>query len=116
LAADPNLWDNQEKAQKLMSEKNILEEKLDRYENFLSSVKEYEEMEEFAESENDEAMLGELFENLSNLQNEVNHAKLEALLSGEADANDTYLEIHAGSGGTEAMDWIILHHILDIAL
>lgn len=105
LASDPHLWDNQEKAQKLMSEKNILEEKLDKYEGFVRSVQEYEEMEEFAEAENDEAMLSELFENLSNLQTEVNHAKLEALLSGEADANDTYLEIHAGSGGTEAMDW-----------
>ena len=105
LASDPHLWDNQEKAQKLMSEKNILEEKLDKYEGFVRSVQEYEEMEEFAEAENDEAMLSELFENLSNLQTEVNHAKLEALLSGEADANDTYLEIHAGSGGSEAMDW-----------
>lgn len=88
-----------------MSEKNILEAKLSQYETFLSSLNDYEEMEEFAESENDEAMLAELFDNLNKLQKEVNIAKLEALLSGEADANDTYLEIHAGSGGTEAMDW-----------
>lgn len=88
-----------------MSEKNTLEAKLEQFEKFESSIREYEEMEEFAESENDEAMLAELFDNLNTLQTEVNHAKLEALLSGEADANDTYLEIHAGSGGTEAMDW-----------
>ena len=50
-------------------------------------------------------MLGELQHNLEELQAAVKHAELEALLSGEADANDTYLEVHAGSGGTEAMDW-----------
>jgi peptide chain release factor 2 len=60
---------------------------------------------EFAEAENDEAMLEELMHNLSDLQQKTKHAELESLLSGEADANDTYLEVHAGSGGTEAMDW-----------
>lgn len=105
MSADPNLWDNQEKAQKLMSEKNTLEASLDTYDGYVKSVDDYTEMVEFAESENDEAMLGELQHNLEELQAAVKHAELEALLSGEADANDTYLEVHAGSGGTEAMDW-----------
>ena len=105
MSADPNLWDNQEKAQKLMSEKNTLEASLDTYDGYVKSVDDYAEMVEFAESENDEAMLGELQHNLEELQAAVKHAELEALLSGEADANDTYLEVHAGSGGTEAMDW-----------
>lgn len=105
MSADPNLWDNQEKAQKLMSEKNTLEASLDTYDGYVKSVDDYAEMVEFAESENDETMLGELQHNLEDLQAAVKHAELEALLSGEADANDTYLEVHAGSGGTEAMDW-----------
>ncbi len=105
LVSDPDLWNNQEKAQKLMSEKNVLEAQLENFEAFVSSIDEYEEMIEFAEQENDEAMLKELQNNLSDLQNKVKHAELEALLSGEADGNDTYLEVHAGSGGTEAMDW-----------
>ena len=104
MSADPNLWDNQEKAQKLMSEKNTLEASLDTYDGYVKSVDDYAEMVEFAESENDEAMLGELQHNLEELQAAVKHSELEALLSGEADANDTYLEVHAGSGGTEAMD------------
>lgn len=105
MSADPNLWDNQEKAQKLMSEKNTLEASLDAYDGYVRSLNDYAEMVEFAESENDETMLSELQHNLEELQSMVKHAELEALLSGEADANDTYLEVHAGSGGTEAMDW-----------
>lgn len=105
MSADPNLWDNQEKAQKLMSEKNTLEASLDAYDGYVRSLDDYAEMVEFAESENDETMLSELQHNLEELQSMVKHAELEALLSGEADANDTYLEVHAGSGGTEAMDW-----------
>lgn len=105
MTANPDLWNNQEQAQKLMSEKNILEAKLDQYEQFVSSTADYKEMAEFAEAENDEAMQNELLQNLEKLQEDVKRAELESLLSGEVDANDTYLEVHAGSGGTEAMDW-----------
>jgi len=105
ITASPDLWNDQEQAQKLMSEKNILEAKLQQYENFLSTIKEYKEIAEFAEEENDEAMQAELLQNLENLRAQIKHAELESLLSGEADGNDTYLEVHAGSGGTEAMDW-----------
>ncbi len=88
-----------------MSEKNTLDASLNAYDNYNESLKDYVEMADFAESENDEGMLSELQHNLEDLQNTVKHAELEALLSGEADGNDTYLEVHAGSGGTEAMDW-----------
>jgi peptide chain release factor 2 len=105
LVADPTLWDNQEKAQKLMSEKNSLEAKLNEFNQFRASLMDYSEMIEFAEDENDEAMLSELQESINILYGQIKHSELEALLCGEADANDTYLEVHAGSGGTEAMDW-----------
>lgn len=105
LTADADLWNNPEQAQKLMSEKNILEAKLNQYEGFVKTVADYKEMADFAEAENDEAMQNELLQNLEKLCADVKRAELESLLSGEADANDTYLEVHAGSGGTEAMDW-----------
>lgn len=105
LTADADLWNNPEQAQKLMSEKNILEAKLSEYEGFRTSVSEYKEMAEFAETENDEEMQNELLQNLEKLCADIKRAELESLLSGEADANDAYLEVHAGSGGTEAMDW-----------
>lgn len=105
LCADEKLWDNPENAQKLLSERNNLESKLQQYDNFVATLKDYVEMIEFAESTEDEAMLGELLANMTTLQQQVKYAELESLLSGEADANDAYLEVHAGSGGTEAMDW-----------
>ena len=88
-----------------MSEKNTLEAKLGAYEDYVRTLNDYKEMVEFAEAENDEAMLAELLQNLTQLQQQAKRAELESLLSGEADANDAYLEVHAGSGGTEAMDW-----------
>ncbi len=105
LCADEKLWDNPENAQKLLSERNNLESKLQQYDNFVATLKDYVEMIEFAESTEDETMLNELLENMTALQQQVKYAELESLLSGEADANDAYLEVHAGSGGTEAMDW-----------
>jgi peptide chain release factor 2 len=60
---------------------------------------------ELGESEKDEATVTEAEAALKRLKVEVARRELEALLSGEADANDTYLEVHAGAGGTESNDW-----------
>jgi len=105
LTADPALWEDQEKALKLTGEKNRLDENLAFYEGLVSEIKNAEEMVELAELEEDEEMLLELYAHLEKLKEEAGRQKLEALLSGEMDQNDTYLEVHAGSGGTEAQDW-----------
>lgn len=97
------MWDNAEKALKLMSEKNALHTSLSSYQDMQKSLADYEEMAEL--SEDDEDMQAEIFSLLENLKQETARAELEALLSGEVDANDAYLEIHSGSGGTEAQDW-----------
>ena len=60
---------------------------------------------ELGESEKDNAVVAEAEAALRKLKTEVARRELEALLSGEADANDSYLEVHAGSGGTESQDW-----------
>jgi len=60
---------------------------------------------EMADAESDKAMLDDSQATLARLQAEVKKRELESLLSGEADANDCYLEVHAGQGGTEAQDW-----------
>jgi len=60
---------------------------------------------ELAEAESDEEILAEAEDTLKNIHNRAAKAELQTLLSGEADANDCYLEIHAGAGGTEAQDW-----------
>lgn len=86
-----------------MSEKNTLEASLKSFDEMQLAINDYEEMLQL--SEDDDDMQTEIFSLLGKLEEQVSRAELEALLSGEADANDAYLEIHAGSGGTEAQDW-----------
>lgn len=105
LTSDPKLWDNQEQAMKLTAEKNTLDDNVAYYEDLLNSIKNSEEMVELAEAENDEAMLVELYAHLEQMKQDAKQRELLTLLSGEFDKKDAYLEVHAGSGGTEAQDW-----------
>ena len=63
---------------------------------------------ELAEAENDQGTLAEAEAELTRVAALAAKKQLESLLSGEADANDCYLEIHAGTGGTEAQDWALM--------
>ena len=99
------LWNNQEQALKLTSEKNILDENIAFYEDLESSLSNSQEMVELAELENDENMLSELYQHLEQLKIKAKEKELLSLLSGEFDKNNAYLEVHSGSGGTEAQDW-----------
>lgn len=99
------MWDNPAKAQKLMSEKTALEFNLNNFKQMLQSCTDLSELAELAEIDDDQAALDEIAGQLNELKGDVKHAELEALLSGEVDANDAYLEVHSGSGGTEAQDW-----------
>lgn len=88
-----------------MSEKNTLETAIGNFKQMLQNCTDLSELAEMAEAEDDEKTLDEIALQLSELKAEVKHAELEALLSGEVDGNDAYLEVHSGSGGTEAQDW-----------
>ena len=99
------MWNDAQNARRLMSEKTALEEALTSYQTMEQNLADYTELAEIAEAENDETSLSELEEHLKELQNEAKRGELEALLNGEVDANDAFLEVHAGSGGTEAQDW-----------
>ena len=105
LTSDSSLWSYPDKAQKLTKEKNTLEYSLSNYDKMRQSCQDYSELAELAEAEEDTQTLDDIALHLSTLQSDVKHAELEALLSGEVDANDTFLEVHSGSGGTEAQDW-----------
>lgn len=86
-----------------MSEKTNLENALNSYNAMVLNLQDYEEMADLAED--DAELETQLWGQLEQLHQQAKHGELEALLSGEADANDAYVEIHAGSGGTEAQDW-----------
>ena len=104
-AEDPNLWNKPADAQKVMRERTQIETSLASTRKLERDLDDAVTLSELADEEGDEAAVAEARAMLSNLHGRVKQIELESLLSGEADGNDCYLEIHAGSGGTEAQDW-----------
>ena len=104
-AEDPKLWDNPDAAQKLVRERARLEHLVGGYKRIEQDYTDAVELIELGEAEGDDGIVKEAEATLEKLRDEAAKRELESLLSGEADANDCYLEIHAGSGGTEAQDW-----------
>jgi peptide chain release factor 2 len=88
-----------------MRERDALEDQLKAIGRIEQELEDNLTLIELGESEKDEATVGEAEAALKRLTTEVARRELEALLSGEADANDCYLEVHAGAGGTESNDW-----------
>jgi peptide chain release factor 2 len=99
------LWDDQQRAQRVMQERTALEEQLTALGRIAQELDDQLTMIELGEAEKDQKAVAEAEAALQKLKVEVARRELEALLSGEADANDTYLEVHAGAGGTESQDW-----------
>jgi peptide chain release factor 2 len=102
---DPDLWNDPDKAQKLMRDRQTLVDKLGTYETIRQGLSDNVELIELGEMEDDQEVVAEAEEALAELVETAAAKELEALLDGEADANDTFLEINAGAGGTESCDW-----------
>ncbi|MEM1266755.1 MAG: peptide chain release factor 2 [Pseudomonadota bacterium] len=105
MSEDPDLWSDPTRAQKLMRERQMLASAIDRYKSLASELDDQRELIELGEAEDDAEVVSEAEEALALLRDSAASAEIEALLDGEADANDSYLEINAGAGGTEACDW-----------
>jgi peptide chain release factor 2 len=88
-----------------MRERQQLEVALTNFTRIKRELEDNIELVSLGEEEGDEAVISEAESALRKLRTEVHKREVEALLSGEADANDTYVEIHAGAGGTESQDW-----------
>ena len=104
-AEDPKLWEDPGRAQKIMRERTALDHAIGAYRGFERALEDALTLIELGEAEGDQAVLAEAEAEVRNLHAAIAKEQLAALLSGEADANDCYLEIHAGAGGTEAQDW-----------
>ncbi|MGZ2257717.1 peptide chain release factor 2 [Roseobacter sp. A03A-229] len=102
---DPNLWDNPEAAQKLMRERQTLVDAMETYESIKQDLTDNIELIELGEMEEDEEVVSDAEAALKALEEKAAQKELEALLDGEADGNDTFLEVNAGAGGTESCDW-----------
>ncbi len=102
---DPNLWDNPENAQKLMRERQLLVDAIETYESIKTDLSDNIELIELGEMEEDEEVVTDAEDAIKKLHTKAAKKELEALLDGEADGNDTFLEINSGAGGTESCDW-----------
>jgi peptide chain release factor 2 len=105
MTEDPKLWDDPERAQKLMRERQMLVDAIDRYSKMKQEVSDNIELIEMGEMEDDAEIVSEAEAALKSLKERAAQAEIEALLDGEADGNDTFLEINSGAGGTESCDW-----------
>ncbi|MGE0407756.1 MAG: peptide chain release factor 2 [Amphiplicatus sp.] len=104
-AEDPALWNDAQAAQALMRERNMLDAQVNAIGAIARELDDLVGLAELAEEEGDAASLDEMQTLLAALAAKAAKAETEALLSGEADANDAFVEIHPGAGGTESNDW-----------
>ena len=102
---DPTLWDDPEGAQKLMRERQMLVDQIAGLRAIKQDLSDNLELIELGEMEDDADVVKEAEDALKDLKVRAAEKELEALLDGEADGNDTFLEINSGAGGTESCDW-----------
>ena len=100
-----DFWNDIERTQKVNREIKSLRNKVDRYKKLVSEAEDIEVLIELALEENDDSVTDEVKRSISILDKEVNAYKIETLLNGPYDRNNAIVSLHAGAGGTEAMDW-----------
>ena len=101
----PDLWDDPQKAQKLMQDRQALVDAVGVHDAIEQDLKDTIDLIELGELEDDEEVVKDAEQSLQLLAKKAAEKELEALLNGEADSNDTFLEVHSGAGGTESCDW-----------
>ena len=102
---EQGFWDDQNRAQKIMKEKKSLEDRVSEYEGLSSRLEDLKIMIEMAEEADDTETAEEAKAEKAALVEDLESLKLKTLLNDKYDENNAIISIHAGSGGTEAMDW-----------
>ncbi len=102
---DPTLWNDPEAAQTLMRDRQVLVDKISNYQALERDLRDNIELIAMGEAESDAGIVADAEAALKALRDKAAAKEIEALLDGEADANDTFLEINSGAGGTESCDW-----------
>ncbi len=100
-----DLWSDPARAQKLMRDRQALLDAVSTYRHIDSGLRDNVELIELGEAEEDAEIVAEAEQALRDLMALASAKEVEALLNGEADGNDTFLEVNAGAGGTESCDW-----------
>jgi len=102
---DPRLWDDPERAQAIMRKRTRLERPLKAYQAVTEALEEQIVLFEMGVDEGDAGVQAEAVDGIDEVEEKLAALELECMLGGENDAEDAFLEIHAGAGGTEAQDW-----------
>ena len=102
---DSALWDDPKAAQEVMRERRRLDEAISATRSIERELSDTVELLELSEAEGDEGMIAEAIASLAELAEKAERDKVAALLAGEADTNNAYVEVNAGAGGTESQDW-----------
>lgn len=102
---EPGFYDDFEKSKEIMQRVKRIQSELDRYEKCKQQIEDLDILNRLGNEENDASVIEEIRTGIESLQKNVEAFRLEILLNGEYDINNAILTLHAGSGGTEAMDW-----------
>ncbi|MEX6507928.1 peptide chain release factor 2 [Jiella sp. M17.18] len=104
-AEDPSIWNDPMEGQSLMRERQELEESITAIRGLEQTLADSIDLIAMGEEEGDQEIIAEAEKAIRGVKADVDKRQIETLLSGEADSNDTYLEVHSGAGGTESQDW-----------
>ena len=108
ISGNTDFWKNSNKAKSIMKEKQTIERNILTYQNLKQKLNDNIELYKLAIDENDFDIQSEIENDLFKLKSIALNAEQEALMDGEIDGNDTFLEINAGAGGTESCDWALM--------
>ena len=102
---DPHIWDNPEEAQRKMKQLASLKEDVNGYNNLVENRNDIRDMIAMADEEPDPSLVPEVQEMFDDIKQKFDALRMKTLLSGEYDGCNAIVTLHAGTGGTEAMDW-----------
>ena len=105
---EPDFWNDQEKSGKVLKKVKQLKDKIKKYEDLGAKLEDAITLTEIGIDENDETIVPEVENELSEILKEEEKQRIELLLSGEYDQNNAILSFHPGAGGTEAQDWALM--------
>lgn len=105
ISADPDLWDDAERAQEIMQERASVQSRIDVLEGEAQTLEDAELMIEMAQEEGDMSVLGEILVELKQCEARIEELETQRMLGGEHDKGDAIVSINAGAGGTESQDW-----------
>ena len=102
---EPDFWNNLERSTQVSKKVRVIENKLEHYNKLIARADDVDATMELAEEMEDQDLVDEAGNEIKTLQEEIAALRLETLLRGDYDANNAYISLHAGAGGTEAQDW-----------